>query len=151
MSTREHTLTEDIAACPDDVRTFYVDLENIKHVHPLVVSVRTVNRRETVDGYVQTYRVGDRISVGPLRLRTNYVARLEVPAAGDVSSEARQFPGVRLTSRMSFEPIGAGTRVVERIRIQAPRPLASLTNRMAVQAHAEMLAGIRHHFAGGGC
>ena len=81
---------------PDDVRGFYTDLDNIKLVHPLVVSVRTVARSETADGYVQTYRVGDRIPLGPLRLRTSYVARLYVPVTGDVLSEARQFPRVRL-------------------------------------------------------
>jgi hypothetical protein len=112
----------------------------------LVVSVRTVARRETVDGYVQIYRVGDRIPLGPLRLRTNYVARLYVPVSGDVLSEARQFPRVRLSGTVAFEPIGAGTRVVERLRIEAPRPLAGVTARKAVESHTEMLAGIRRRF-----
>ncbi len=102
----ERTLSEDVAGPPDDVRDFYTDLDNIKLVHPLVVSVRTVDRSETADGYVQTYRVGDRIPFGPLHLRTSYVARLHVPVTGDVSSEARQFPRVRLCSTVAFEPRG---------------------------------------------
>ena len=61
------------------------------------MSVRTVCRSETAVGYVQTYRVGDRIPVGPVTLRTSYIARLSVPVAGDVLTEARQFPRVRLT------------------------------------------------------
>ena len=142
----ERTLTEDVPGPPDDVRGFYADLDNIKLVHPLVVSVRTVGRSETTDGYVQTYRVGDRIPMGPLRLRTSYVARLYVPVTGDVLSEARQFPRVRLCSTVAFQPIEAGTRVVERIRIEAPRPLASVTARKAVEAHTVMLAGIRRRF-----
>jgi len=47
---------------------------------------------------------------------------------------------------VSFEPIATGTRVVERIRIEAPRPLAAMTVGTAVEAHAEMLAGIRQRF-----
>ena len=65
---------------------------------------------------------------------------------GDVSSEARQFPRVRLSSTVAFEPAASGTRVVERIRIEAPWPLASVTARKAVEAHTEMLAGIRRRF-----
>ncbi len=142
----ERTLTEDVPGPPDDVRGFYTDLDNIKLVHPLVVSVRTVGRNETVDGYVQTYRVGDRIPMGPLHLRTSYVARLYVPVTGDVLSEARQFPRVRLRSTVAFQPIETGTRVIERMRIEAPRPLASVTTRKAVEAHTAMLAGIRRRF-----
>ena len=88
----------------------------------------------------------DRIPLGPVRLRTSYVARLYVPVTGDVLAEARQFPRVRLCSTVAFEPIETGTRVVERIRIEAPRPLASVTTRKAVEAHTEMLAGIRRRF-----
>jgi polyketide cyclase/dehydrase/lipid transport protein len=142
----ECTLSEDVPGAPDDVRRFYADLDNIKFVHPLVVSVRTVDRHETADGYVHTYRVGDRIPFGPVHLRTSYVARLYVPVAGDVLSEARQFPGVRLSSAVAFQPVGTGTRVVERIRIEAPRPLASVTAEKALAAHTEMLAGIRRRF-----
>jgi hypothetical protein len=47
---------------------------------------------------------------------------------------------------VSFEAIDGGTRVTERIRIAAPRPLAPVTTREAVKAHIAMLAGIRRHF-----
>jgi hypothetical protein len=43
--------------------------------------------------------------------------------------------------------VGAGTRLAERLTIGAPRPLAGFTARAAVEAHAEMLAGVRAHFA----
>ncbi len=144
----ERTLYEDVPGPPGDVRTFYADLDNIKVVHPLVVSVRTVDRRETADGYMQTYRVVDRIPLGRVHLRTSYVARLDVPVTGDVRSEARQFPRVRLRGTVAFEPTATGTRIVERVQIEAPWPLASVTTRKAVEAHTEMLAGIRRHFEG---
>jgi hypothetical protein len=53
---------------------------------------------------------------------------------------------VRLRGTVSFEPISAGTRLTERIRIAAPRPLAGTTTREAVKAHITMLSGIRTHF-----
>src|ERR1700756_2337390 len=99
------TLAEEIPAPPDRVRDFYVDLNNIRLVHPLVVSVHTVGRTDTAGGYVQTYRGHDRIPMGPLTIRTRYTARLRVPVDGDVIAEARQFPMVRLHSVVMFDGI----------------------------------------------
>ncbi len=142
----ERTLTKDVPGLPADVRAFYADLDNIPLVHPLVVSVRTVHRGDTADGYEQTYRVTDRIPFGPLRLRASYVVQLKVPRTGDILTDARQFPRVRLRGTVSFTPTGSGTRLIERIGIEAPRPLLPVTARTAVEAHAEMLAGIRRQF-----
>jgi hypothetical protein len=146
IADAERTLTEEVPAAPDAVRDFYVDLDNIKLVHPLIVSVETTSRTEIPDGYQHSYRVVDRIPLGPFTMQITYQARLQVPAHGDVLTEADQSPGVRLRGTVSFEPIDGGTRVTERIRIAAPRPLAPMTTREAVKAHVAMLAGIRHHF-----
>jgi hypothetical protein len=141
-----HTLTEEIPAPPEVVRDFYVDLDNIKVVHPLVVSVQTISRSEIPDGYQQTYRVRDRIPLGRFAIGISYVAQLQVPVHGDVITEARQFPRVRLNGIVSFEPIDSGTRLTERLQIAAPRLLAAMTQREAVDAHIAMLSGIRNHF-----
>lgn len=146
IARAERTLTEDVPAPPADVRDFYVDLDNIKLVHPLIVSVESVSRSDTLDGYRHSYRVRDRIPLGPFTMQITYHARLYVPRDGDVLTEADQSPGVRLRGTVSFEPIPDGTRVTERIQIAAPRPLAPLTTGEAVKAHVEMLAGIRRHF-----
>ena len=140
------TLTEVVPASPDQVRDFYVDLDNVTVFHPLVVSVQTISRSETAEGYVQTYRVRDRIPLGALAIRIRYWARVEVPVHGDVLTEARQFPRVRLRGTVTFEPIDSGTRLTERLQIAAPRLLAATTRRQAVNAHIAMLAGIRDHF-----
>ncbi|HUB55409.1 MAG TPA: SRPBCC family protein [Mycobacterium sp.] len=142
----ERTLTEEVPAPPEAVRDFYVDLDNIKLVHPLIVSVETLSRTETPDGYQHSYRVVDRIPLGPLTIKTTYHARLQVPATGDVLTEADQSPGVRLRGTVSFEPAGGGTRVTEHVRFAAPRLLAAITIREGVKAHIAMLAGIRSHF-----
>ena len=149
IARTEKKLSEDVPAPPDEVRDFYVDLDNIKLVHPLIVSVQTISRTEGPDGHRQSYRVKDRIPLGPLTIKITYEARLDVPRDGDVLTEADQSPGVRLRGRVSFEPIDAGTRITERILIAAPRPLAPMTTREGVKAHIAMLAGIRRHFESG--
>jgi len=142
----ECELSEDVPAEPALVRAFYADLHNIVELHPLVVSVHVTERTPLPDGYRQTYRVRDRVPLGPFELPIGYVARLTVPSAGDIHTEARQFPAVRLTGVVAFDATDAGTRVTERITIEAPRPLAVLTTREAVATHREMLAGLRRHF-----
>jgi hypothetical protein len=146
MSVADRSVTETVPGAPADVRALYVDLDFIKEVHPLVVAVETTARSETPQGYVQTYRVRDRIPLGPLTLPISYVATLTVPVTGDVVADSRQFPQVWLHTVISFEPVDGGTRVTERMQIAAPRPLAALTVREAVDAHRVMLAGIRQHF-----
>ncbi|OBK53335.1 SRPBCC family protein [Mycobacterium sp. 1081908.1] len=146
MVHAETELSEDVPAAPGDVRDFYADLNNIKIVHPLIVSVQATSRTQTPEGYLQSYRVVDRIPLGPFTMRITYRARLHVRTDGEVTTEADQSPGVRLRGTVTFAPIDGGTRITERIRIAAPRPLAGMTTREAVKAHVEMLAGIRRHF-----
>ena len=142
----ERAISEEIPASPDTVRDFYVDLDNITDLHPLVVSVEVLSHEQTADGYQKTYRVRDRIPLGPLTLPITYWAQVHVPTDGDVITEARQFPRVRLNGVVSFEPIETGTRLTERLNIAAPRLLAPTTQHQAVDAHIAMLAGIRRHF-----
>ncbi|WP_308170571.1 SRPBCC family protein [[Mycobacterium] fortunisiensis] len=137
----------EVPAPPERVRAFYVDLDNIAQVHPLVQWVRSDSRVELADGYRQDYRVHDRIPLGPLLLPITYRARLTVPAEGTVRAQARQFPQVRLDSRVDFTPSATGTRITEDLTITAPRPLLAVTVRQAVAAHTTMLAAIGKLFA----
>ncbi|HEX2213129.1 MAG TPA: SRPBCC family protein [Mycobacterium sp.] len=134
-------------APPETVRAFYTDLANLSSVHPLVVEVRCTRRTPMLDGYRQCYRVTDRIPVGPFTLPITYRVQLTVPVTGEVTVEARQFPCVRLQTTVAFAPSSIGTRITERIRIEAPLPLAAITVGKAVAAHGEMLAGIRRYFS----
>lgn len=143
----QRTVSEVIAAGPDVVRDFYANLDNLRTLHPLIVAVQRTARTVGPDGHVLTYRVRDRIVLGRIILPVTYRATLHVPAEGDVWTEARQFPKVRLRGRVSFDEVDGGTRLTERLSITAPWPLAGFTARQAVAAHATMLAGIRAHFA----
>ncbi len=142
------TISEVIAAAPDVVRDFYVDLDNLRTLHPLIVTVQRTARTVGPDGYVSNYRVKDRIPLGRSTFPVTYTATLHVPAVGEVWTEARQFPRVRLRGRVSFDEVAdGGTRLTERLSITAPWPLAGFTARQAIAAHTAMLAGIRQHFA----
>jgi hypothetical protein len=147
ISRVERTLTDDVPAPPAVVRDFYVDLDSLQVVHPLVVSVTELSREDLESGYRQRYQVVDRLTWGPFSFRVTYRVQWWVPDEGDVESEAVQSPGVRLRETVTFAPTEAGTRVTQRLRIEAPRLLAGYTQREAVKAHAAMLAAIRSHFA----
>lgn len=144
MAGAHRTLAEHIPARPSQVRDFYADLENIVQLHPLVESVHRTSRTTTAS----TYRIRDRIPLGPITLPITYRARIEVADPGVVTAQARQFPRVGLDSTVSFEPEAGGTRVTERLHITAPRPLLSVTVSQAVAAHIATWAGIRQYFGG---
>lgn len=146
LTRSEHVVSDEVPAPPAEVRDFYCDLHNITKLHPLAVSVHTIRRDQTADSHTQIYRVRDRIPFGPVNLGVTYTARVHVPNSGDVLIEARQCPRVRLFGTVSFDQVDGGTRLTERLTIEAPRPLAAMTAREAVRAHAEMLAGIRRCF-----
>lgn len=147
IASADRTVSERIAAPPDVVRAFYVDLDNLRTLHPFLVSVRSTDRQATAEGYVQTYKVREDIPLGPVKLPIRFVARLSVPESGDVVTDSYQFPRVHLHTVVSFEPAAGGTLLTERIRIEAPRPLAGITVRQGLSAHREMLAGIAAHHA----
>lgn len=146
LAASEHVVTGQVPAPPGAVRDFYCDLHNITEVHPLVISVLVIGSEQSEDSRTVTYRVHDRIPFGPVTFKVSYTARMHVPDRGDVLTEARQFPRVRLDGRVSFDVSDGGTLVTERLRIIAPRPLAAMTVREAVTAHGEMLAGISRYF-----
>ena len=151
MSAVERTLAQEIPGPPAAVRAVYVDLDNIAEFHPLVISVRTLARRATDDGYEQLYRITDVVPLDFLgkrlmRLPVRYTAEVRVPADGPVTTRSTQFPRVRLDSTVSFEPTASGTLLTERIRFSAPPPLLGMTVRQAVAAHTEMLAALRRRF-----
>ncbi|KLI07117.1 polyketide cyclase / dehydrase and lipid transport [Mycolicibacterium conceptionense] len=141
------SVSGEVPAPPEQVRAFYVDLDNISRVHPLVQWVRSTGRVDLGDGYRQDYQVRDRIPLGPLTLPITYRASLIVPTTGAVTAHARQFPQVRLDSRVHFAAGETGTRITEELTIAAPRPLLAVTVGQAVTAHTTMLAGIAKLFA----
>ena len=147
IRSAERTVTDTVPASPAEVRAFYVDLDNLKLLHPFLVSVHSLGRVDGPGGYTQTYRIRENVPLRGLTLPIRFEAELTVPTDGDVVAESRQFPQVRLRTVTAFEPHAAGTFVTERIHFEAPRPLAGFTIQQGCKAHQEMLAGIARHFS----
>jgi ligand-binding SRPBCC domain-containing protein len=147
ITETEQVLSERVPAPPEQVRAFYVDLDNLKSLHPFLVSVERDGRQSAADGYVQSYRIRERIPLGPVTLPIRFRARLSVPLTGDVVADSWQFPRIWLHTVVSFEPEADGTLMTERIRFAAPRPLSRITVTEGVVAHRAMLAGIAEHFS----
>jgi len=146
LSRSRFELTEEVPGAPDDVRTFYTDLANMKLVHPLVVAVDCLADRQDARGRCREYRVRDRIPLGPFRMGVTYRATVLIAPDGVVHTEARQFPAVRLSGTVTFASAGVGTTVTEVVDIEAPRVLVGFTTAQAEKAHAAMLAAVRRHF-----
>jgi len=149
LSRSRFELREEVPGAPEDVRTFFTDLANMKLVHPLVVAVDCLDDRRDAQGHFRAYRVRDRVPFGPLNLAVTYRATVLIAPDDVVHTEARQFPQVRLRGEVTFAPAGAGTTVTETVDIEAPRPLAAFAVEQAEKAHAAMLAAIRGHFEEG--
>lgn len=141
----ERTLSESVPGAPDDVRDFCVDPRSIASLHP-EISIRRVPLIDPDELGAQEYRVSDALVVGFLTVPLRYSVSLRVPVAGALTVEAHPMPTVRLEAVVAFEPIPAGTRLKEHLRISAPRPLLAVVARRVVAAHSVMLAGVRRHF-----
>lgn len=137
-ASSDWTLTEFVPTDPATMRAFYTDLTNLTTAHPLILTVREVAPGQ--------WRVQERNNLGPLSFRTWYSVKLDVGPDGDVVGESHAHLGVRLHDVVSFEAVDGGTKVVERVRIVAPRPLIGYAHREALKAHEEMLAAMRRHF-----
>ena len=147
-------LEQDYDAPPARLRDFLADLRNLSPLHPLIESIEELPARSDRP-HAQFYRVVDRIPMGPFRMRTEYVAALEVISESEVHGDAWQRPGVRLHTVYELHSAGdtrqgmgtGGTHLVERVEITAPWGLARFVVSQARAAHAEMLAGMRELLA----
>ncbi len=89
------------------------------------------------------YRVVDRIRLGPFRLRSVYTAALESATENEVHGHAWQSPGIRLKTIYALETTESGTRLVERVSIEAPFLLRRFVVSQARQSHKETLSKMK--------
>ncbi len=120
------------------LHAFLCDLPNYVPLHPLIESIEEISPIDEMPR-ARRYRVVDRIPLGPFRLRTVYTAALESVTADEVHGYAWQAPGVRLHTVYALEETTSGTRLVERVSIEAPRILRRFVVSQARQSHRETL------------
>ena len=134
------------------LHAFLCDLENYVPLHPLIESIEEIPTTPELPG-ARRYRVVDRIPLGPLRLRTAYVAALDPVSECEVHGHAWQSPGIRLHTVYSLEAVedgAAGTRLVERVNVEAPRLLRAFVISQARRSHGETLAKMKKLLEGSG-
>jgi len=124
------------------LHAFLCDLHNYVPLHPLIESIEEIPPMDALPG-ARRYRVVDRIPLGPFRLRTVYTAALESVTTDEVHGHAWQSPGIRLQTIYALESTESGTRLVERVSIEAPLILRRFVVRQARQSHKETLAKMK--------
>jgi ligand-binding SRPBCC domain-containing protein len=143
MIQRSFEIDTFINASPEAVRNFLAKLENHQKIHPLIIAVKHDNTTTASDGVpIQHYHITDRMKLGPSTLQFTYrvTNRVNPAAVTELVFEAFQFPRIHLSNTMSFHLEGDGTRLRERVIINAPRILLGTVYKQALQSHRESFA-----------
>jgi len=139
MSPPDFVLEIELRATRDRVRSFLCDLHNHRDLHPLIVAVEEL-AADPARPSARRYRITDRVPVGPFGMTIAYTAEVEAQSAGLVRAEAWQTPGIHLTTEYELADLdGGGTRLIERVSVEAPWPLRRFTIRQARAAHRTTL------------
>lgn len=143
MTTREIRLSAHVPAAAADVVDFLAAIERHHGLHPFLESAEVVAAGVGPDGPWQDYAVVERPSLGPLRYRVRFGARIVRTSPTSLRSEV-VMSGCRLdaTTTATDEPDGSGCRVEERTLVTSPRLLVGYVARQAARAHARTLAGL---------
>ena len=149
MSAIDFVLEIEIRVSAERLHHFLCDLHNYIPLHPLIESIEELPADAATPG-ARHYRVVDRIPMGPFRLRTVYTASLESVTHREIHGYARQSPGVRLHTVYALEEVASGTRLVERVSVQAPRMLRRFVIAQARKSHEETLAQMKVFLEGEG-
>jgi len=147
--TRSFTLEVEVRAPRARLHALLCNLESLRPLHPLIESVEAIEPLPELPR-ARRWRVTDRVPVGPVRVRTTYVAAIEPVSDGEIRGHAWQPPGVRLTTvyTLTEAPGGTRTRLQERCRVEAPFGLAGFVLRRARHAHAAMLERLKDWIEG---
>ncbi len=120
------------------VHAFLCDLDHYVPLHPLIESIRPLPARPE-QPRARRYRVVDQIPLGPFRMRAVYTASLEPISDHEVHGEAWQSPGIHLLTVYHLGDRGEGTRLLERVTLEAPFGLRRFVHRQARESHGVTL------------
>jgi hypothetical protein len=142
MIASDFVLKQDFDVAPSVLHAFLCDLKNYIALHPLIESIEELSPSDELP-LARRYRVVDRISLGPFKLRTVYLAALDPVAEDEVHGYAWQFPSVRLHTIYALTATELGTHLMERVSVRAPRILRRFVVDQARRAHAETLSKMK--------
>lgn len=144
MRTTTFELESTTTAPRPRVHALMSDLRNYVDVHPLLLRVVELPR-DPCAPYTQRCRVYERVHIGPIPVRSSYLATIHARSEHELLGEAWSFPRVHLRTIYTLLDESPGTRIRERVVIEAPGPLISFVRRTARSAHAELLERIARH------
>ena len=148
MAIARFQMTLEIRAELAEVHDLLADLDQLRVLHPLIETIRELpSTEERPDA--RRYSVVDRLWLGPLRLRTEYVAELRVISETEVEGRAWQKPAIQLHTTYYLTASAMGTRLTETTEIRAPWLLRGVVRRQAEKAHHGMLENLRSHLERG--
>jgi len=104
-------------------------------LHPLIQSVAVA---PTQPGAIASYRITDRLPLGPLRLRIVYEADVITRSETHVVTVARQRPRTTVRNDTRIDSVDGGVAITVSITITAPTPLFGYAFRTARAAHLEL-------------
>lgn len=135
VATRTFTLTTTVAATPEDVIGFLLQLDAHHGIHPYLQSATVTATGDDAGAAWSDWSVEERPRLGPLRYTIRFPARMTRTAAGAMTGSVRAAPGCRLTTSTRAEATAAGTVVIETTEVSAPLPLLGYMTRHARLAH----------------
>jgi hypothetical protein len=139
MSEPDFVLEVELRVPRERVRSFLCDLHHHRDLHPLIVAVEE-RAADPARPRARSYRITDRVPIGPFGMTIVYTAAIEALGAGRVRAEAWQAPRIHLTTEYELAELDRGTtRLVERVSVEAPWPLRRFTIRQAHAAHRTTL------------
>jgi len=125
------------------------DLRNYGEFHPLLIRVSELPRDpEKPD--TQRCEMLERLTFGPFAWRSTYTAEIREVSPTELHAEAWAPAGVHLRNRFTLAAEGTGTRIVERVEIEAPGLLLRYAARTAEAAHTDQFARLRAALEAGG-
>jgi polyketide cyclase/dehydrase/lipid transport protein len=140
VGTRVFEVSARVPAAPEEVIDFLLDLDRHRGLHPFLTSATVVDSGTAPEGPWWEWRVEERPSLGPVRYRLRFPARLSRTSARSMTSVVRAAPGCWLRSTTEAGSEGAGCRVVERVEVTAPWPVLGYMTRNARRAHRRTYA-----------
>jgi hypothetical protein len=140
MGTRRFELSALVPVAPSEVIDFLVDLTAHRGLHPFLVSATVAGSGSSPLGPWSDWHVEERPTLGPVRYRLRFTARLTRTSEYSMLMLVRAAPGCWLRSTTVARPAEGGSLLTENTEVTAPWPVLGYMSRTGEAAHARTLS-----------
>lgn len=149
MATTNYQLDIVIERPVEEVFSFFCDLKNHVHLHPLLTKVGVEDRFENEEGQIVTvFKLEETIKVlGWFSMPNTYIAhRVLLEEQNTCIFSVKTFPNIHLSSSYVFLKEGnQRTKIKEEVNIQAPFGMSGFVTKTAKNAHATLLKALKQY------